>query len=260
MRLPSRASRASCAWLLALTVLLAGCGGDEPLPPRHFAALNYAYLTKIRLNVGEIDIEDHSVPGGSGPGGAQDVSAQSPAPPAAALTQMAHDRLFAAGTSGKAVFVIDQANILRAPDGTLSGLLAIHLDLLTAGGARAGYAEARVAKQYVPGSGPEDLPGTLYDLTSQMMADMNVELEFQIRKSLRDWLVTAASVPQPVQAQPLQAPSAPMPSFIPQAQPSQAQPPQVQAPQDTLAPPVIDQPPPQQMSPPPGYLETPPGY
>jgi hypothetical protein len=227
---------------LALTVLLAGCGGDEPPPPRSFAPPNYAYLTKIRLNVGQIDIEDHTVPGGTGADGEQDVSVQSPTPPAVALTEMAHDRLFAAGTSGKAVFVIDQASILRAPNGTLSGLLAIHLDLLTAGGARAGYAEARVAKQYVPGSGPEDVPGTLYDLTNQMMTDMNVELEFQIRKSLRDWLVTSTSVPQPVQAQPLQAPAQALPSFIPQAP----------------APPT-DQPPPQ-MSPPAGYLPAPPGY
>jgi hypothetical protein len=241
MRLFPRALPASCTWLLAITLLLAGCGGDAPPPPRSFAPPNYAYLTKIRLNVGQVDIEDHSLTGGTGPDGEQDVSAQSPTPPSVALTEMAHDRLFAAGTSGKAVFVIDQANILRAPNGTLSGLLAIHLDLLTAGGARAGYAEARVAKQYVPGSAPEDFRGTLYDLTNQMMTDMNVELEFQIRKSLKDWLVTSTSVPQPVQAQPLPSPAPVLPPFIPQAP----------------APQATDQP---QMSPPPGYLQAPPGY
>ncbi len=250
-----------------LPLAVAGCGGGEPPAPRVFTPPNYSYLTKLRLNVGEIDIEDHAGPGG-GPGSAQssgetqaggeDVSFQSPTPPSVALEEMVHDRLFAAGTSGRAVFVIDQASILRAPNGTLSGLLAVHLDLLTAGGAHGGYAEARVAKQYVPGSEPEDFRGTLYDLTNQMMADMNVELEFQVRKSLKDWLVTTTSVPLPVQAQPLAPPPPPsptsvLPSWIPAAP---GQPP----PQQYGAPGMPDQPAaPQQMSPPPGYLQPPPG-
>ena len=110
---------------LALAVLLplfaAGCGGEPEAPPRVFSPPDYAYLTKLRLNVGEVAIDDHTVPGGD------DLSAQAPTPPAVALRQMATDRLFAAGTSGRAVFVIDQASITRDPNGTLSGLLAIHL-------------------------------------------------------------------------------------------------------------------------------------
>jgi hypothetical protein len=247
-----------CAVLVSSVLLplaVAGCGGGEPPPPRVFTPPNYSYLTKLRLNVGEIDIEDHAGPGGGEvQTGGESVSFQSPTPPSVALEEMAHDRLFAAGTSGRAVFVIDQASILRAPNGTLSGLLAVHLDLLTAAGAHGGYAEARVAKQYVPGSEPEDLRGTLYDLTNQMMADMNVELEFQIRKSLKDWVVTTTSVPQPVQAQPLAPPPPPpptsaLPSWIP-----------APPPQQYGAPGMPDQPaPPVQMSPPPGYLQPPAG-
>jgi len=240
-----------------LPLAVAGCGGEPPPPPRVFTPPNYSYLTKLRLNVGEIDVEDHAGPGGAEvQTGGEDVSSQSPTPPSVALEEMAHDRLFAAGTSGKAVFVIDQASILRAPDGTLSGLLAVHLDLLTARGAHGGYAEARVAKQYVPGSEPADFRGTLYDLTNQMMADMNVELEFQVRKSLKDWLVTTTAVPLPVQAQPLAPPPPPpatsaLPPWIPTAP--------GQPPQQYGAPGMPDQPPPPQMSPPPGYLQPPPG-
>jgi len=253
MRCLPRAVLASAVLLLLIT---AGCGGGEPPPPpRVFTPPNYSYLTKLRLNVGDIAIDDHAGPDGTEvQTGGQDVSNQSPTPPSVALEEMAHDRLFAAGTSGKAVFVIDQASILRAPNGTLSGLLAVHLDLLTAGGARAGYAEARVAKQYTPGSDPVDFRGTLYDLTNQMMADMNVELEFQVRRSLKDWLVTTTSVPLPVQAQPLAPPPPPpasaLPPWIPAA-PGQA------PPQQYGAPGMPDQP--QQMSPPPGYLQPPPG-
>ena len=53
-----------------------------------------------------------------------------------------------------------------------------------------------------------DLPAALYDMTRAMMDDMNVELEFQIRRSLRDWLQdpTAAPPPAPVEQQELPAP------------------------------------------------------
>ncbi len=257
MRLSARALPLAFAVLLPL--LAVGCGGDEPAgPPKVFSAPDYAYLTKIRLNVGEVVVEDHSQ--GGGDQGGQELSQQAPTPPAAALRQMATDRLFAAGTSGRAIFSIDQASILRAPNGTLSGLLAIHLELLN-NGVREGYAEARVARQHVPGSDAEDLRSTLYDLTSQMMADMNVELEFQVRKSLKAFLVPEGSVPLPVEAQPLQQSPAPF-----AAPPPQPAPPSYTPEQPSMAPPqpygdpgAADQQQ-QQMSPPPGYLQAPPGY
>jgi hypothetical protein len=238
-------------WLVGVLVVplaLAGCGGDEP-PPASFAPLHYEYLRPLRLNVGSIDVQDHSAPAGDG-----DVASQAPVPPAQALVQMAHDRLFAAGLSGQAIFVIDQASIVRGPDDTLNGQLAVHIEVLTAGGARAGYAEARVARQHVPGSDDEDLRTVLYGMTKQMMDDMNVELEYQIRHTMSDWLVANTIVPAPVTVAPLQAP-APPPSpdtSIPGVDLSPAPGPPPEAAPDQA-------PPPQQMSPPPGFLQLPPG-
>jgi hypothetical protein len=236
---------------LALPLGLAACGGDEIPPTEPYTQLHYEFLPKLRLNVGSITVDDRAHPVGP-----DDLAAQSPAIPALALEQMAHDRLFAAATAGAANFVVDQASIVRQPNGTLSGVLAVHLDIVTPTGANAGYAAAEVERQHIPGSDPENLQNNLYDLTKQMMDAMNVEFEFQLRKTLSSWLVTGAGVPAPVVAQPLdQAPPAPAPAAppVPVPQP-EAPPPAPDGYQDPMAPP-----PPQQLSPPPGYLQAPPG-
>jgi hypothetical protein len=239
-----RLARLWLVGVLALPLAIAGCGGDEP-PPENFAPLHYEYLRQLRLNVGSIEVQDHSAPAGDG-----DVSSQAPMAPAQALVQMAHDRLFAAGLTGQAVFTIDQASIVRGPDGTLNGQMAVHLDVFTTGGTRAGYAEARVARQHVPGSDEENLRSVLYDMTKQMMADMNVELEYQLRRSMAAWLVAGSDVPAPVTAAPLESPAPPPnpDTSIPGVDMSPAP-----------GPPPDLAPPPQQMSPPPGFLQLPPG-
>ena len=86
--------------------------------------------------------------------------------------------------------------------------MAVELDIYTSANTRAGFAEARVSRTH---SGDvDDLRATLYDMTKDMMDTMNVEFEFQLRRSLRDWLLPDSAVPIPVQQQPLiqQAPPA----------------------------------------------------
>ena len=84
--------------------------------------------------------------------------------------------------------------------GGLAGALAVRLDVLTPDGNRAGFAEARVNRQY-QGS-MRDPRGAAYTLLDRMMDDMNVELEFQVRASLRDWLQrTAPNAPAPAAVQ-----------------------------------------------------------
>jgi hypothetical protein len=219
---------------------LAGCGGDESPPPGSFAPLHYDYLTKLRLNVGSIDIEDHAAPLGP-----DDISALSPVTPAQALEQIGHDRLFAAGLLGSAQYVIDQASIVRGAGGGLYGQMAVHLEVLTAGGKRAAYAEARVAQQHFPGSDAENQQTVLYDMTRKMADAMNVELEYQVKRSLSDFLVPAGVVPSAVTAAPLGADAVPPP----------AAPPAPSVPPDGA---TSGEAPPVQMSPPPGYLQLPP--
>ena len=187
--------------VLLLPLLLAACGGDD-LPQRtEFPALRYDYLAPLRLNVATVDVPDAPPPG--------PLDAVNPAPPGQTLRRMALDRIGAGGSTGRAVFVIDQASITQAGDG-LSGVMAVHLDVLRPDGGRAAFAEARVTRQ-ASVSGRAGLPAALYDMTRAMMDDMNVELEFQARRSLRDWLQSAetAPAPAPVQQQDLSAPGQP---------------------------------------------------
>ena len=158
--------------------------------------LRYDYLAPLRLNVAAVDVGDAPPP--------RPVEALSPAPTGATLRQMALDRLAAGGAAGRAVFVIDTAQVDQSSRG-LTGLMAVRLDILPAEGARAGFAEVRVSRSATTDG---DLRGALYDLTRQMMDDMNVELEFEIRRSLRDWLQdpSAAPPPAPVEQQELPAP------------------------------------------------------
>ncbi len=188
--------------VLLLPLLAAACAEDGP--PRNYPLPSYGFLTPIRLNVASLEIDDRSAP----PSG-QSVEASSPLRPADALKQMANDRISAGGSAGRAVFVIDNASLQRAAGG-IDGLLAVHLDVFAgAGGDRAGYAEARVARRRTSTDTDEDSRGVLYDFVVQMMADMNVEFEYQVKRSLGDWLqVTAGTAPPP---SPVQQESLPPP-------------------------------------------------
>jgi hypothetical protein len=194
---------------LLLPLLLASCGGDHE-PPRAFPPLTYDYLTKIRLDVARIDVDDSWTPKQYG---RQHVEYLSPVAPLDALRRMGQDRLIPGGSNGHAVFVIDDASIVQV-GGRWEGNFAVHLDVSSGDGTRSGYAEARVSRvRSLPDDdSAEGIRAALYDMTRQMMDDMNVEFEYQIRRSLRDYLQSVspgAPTPAPVQTQDLAPPSTP---------------------------------------------------
>ena len=201
MALTRRLALASC---LLTPALLAACADDTRRTD--FPPLRYDFLPRLDLNVAEISFGDLPAPG--------PLDGISPVPAGPALRQMAQDRLAAGGSSGRAVVTIEEARIVRNGDG-LDGSMAIHLDIVAADGSRAAFAEARVAR-HAAGIG-SDLRGALYDTTKQMLDDMNVELEFQLRRSLKDYLQTTATAPPPppVQQQDLSAPALPGPTPVP---------------------------------------------
>jgi hypothetical protein len=188
--------------VLLLPLLAAACADDEG--PQNFPLPSYSYLTLLRLNVATVEIDDRSqAVGGS------TIEALSPLRPADALKQMAHDRLLAGGSAGRAVFVIDQAWIKRN-DGGLDGRMAVHLDIYAGGDTRVGYAEAQVARRRTSSDMDENARRVLYDFVVQMMSDMNVEFEFQVRRSLKEYLQDTAATappPPPVQSQDLTPPT-----------------------------------------------------
>lgn len=251
--------------VLVLPLALGACFGGPPPPPTVFPPLTYDYLTKLRLNVGSIDIDDSWNP----PFGPAQLGPYAPVPPAAALRQMAQDRLVPTGTAGHAVFKIEDASIVQNGN-RLYASFAVQLTVGTTDGTRSGYAEARVVHNAtLTDDDPQALRATLYNLTRATMDDMNVEFEYQVRRSLRDYLQASgvsgtAPPPPPVQTQELPppgaAPTAPVPSSL-------APPPLVPGPAPafpSFAPPpgpgpeqLAPPPAPMQMSPPPGTLPQP---
>ena len=182
--------------VLLLPLLAAACS-DDGAAPGSFPLPSYSYLTPIRLNVANVEVDDRSPPA---PGNS--VEGASPLRPSDALKQMASDRLLAAGSAGRAVFVIDQASLTRV-DGGIDGQMAVHLDVFAGpGGAGAGSAAARGARRRTSTDTGEDSRAVLYNFVAQMMSDMNVEFEFQVKRSLRDWLqATPGSAPAPAAVQ-----------------------------------------------------------
>ncbi len=200
-----RALLLSAALLLPTALFLTACAGGggrpEPVVARSFAPLRYDYLTPIGLRVGSIEVLQRFVPAE----GTQELTARDPVPPAEAVRQMALDRLHALGTAGRAVLSIDDATLARTSAG-YEGSIAVELDIYTSNDERAAFAEARVAARR-SGDTEADERQALYELTKQLMDQLNVELEYQIRRNLADWIVMAPSETQaPVEQQPLPPP------------------------------------------------------
>lgn len=203
---------------LLLVLFLAACGSEQPAPQASYPPLDFSYLPPIALNVATLEVQSQYVPPGP-----PDVSQYDPAPPVAALRLMATERLKPVGSAGRAVFSIDDAAMVRSGD-TITGAFSVTLNIYTSAGVRAGFAQATVTRQVTNVGG--DVPGALYTLTRQLMQQMNIEFEYQVRRSLRDWLVSAAPTPPAVPPQglvpppPPVAPPAPPPaSSLPQPMP-----------------------------------------
>lgn len=221
----SRRRLAALGVTAATLALLAACGDEQAAAPQTFPPLDYAYLPKLRLNVASVSIVDGRPPGQTG-----NADALSPVSPYDALRLMASERLVASGNSGQAEFVIQDASINQGP-GRLDGSLAVRLNVSTSGGQSSGFAEAKVVRSQAGGPGdPDGGRAAAYQLVKSMMQDMNVELEYQIKRNLRDYLQeTESTVPPsgPVQAEPLAPPpgvtvappTAPAPPPIPPAPP-----------------------------------------
>jgi hypothetical protein len=194
---------------LLLATGLSACGPSDT-PPVVYAPPSYDYLSKLRLDVAVVDIEDSWAPRPD----SHDLGQVSPLHPVEALRQMARDRLLALGTAGHAEFVIDEASLVQFRD-RYEGRMTVHLDVAGADGNRSGYAEARVTRSAtIENDQPNAARAELNMLVSQMMSDMNVELEFQVRRSLRSLLQKgpqAAPLPAPVQKEEL----APPPPAVP---------------------------------------------
>lgn len=173
--------------LLLLPLLAAACAGRQepvPIPP---GPLSYRHLTPLPLNVADIEIPEEAPP--SPPG---DIGAGLAPSAAEAVRVMARDRLLAVGSTGQGRFSVTQAQLVATRD-SLACLLACRLEILSPLGSRLGFVEAESRRSV---SGPEATRPRAPDaLLRRAMDDLNVEFEFQLRRSLRDWLAPVAPGP-----------------------------------------------------------------
>lgn len=194
------------ALLLSLLLPLAACAGETPVAPVYEPA-NYDYLTRLRLKVAKISIDDSWVPRGQG----RHVEYLAPTTPLAALRTMAEQRLLPAGNTGEARFIVEDASIIRA-QGRYLGKLAVRLDVTDADGNDVAQITARaVQTREISGSGQGAVRADLYALVKGLMRDMNVEFEYQIRRVMSDRLESTdptAPSPPSVQSEDLTAPTA----------------------------------------------------
>ena len=208
MRTARRPALAAAAASLA-ALALASCAGEPPPPPLAPRALDYTWLTPLRLDVARVEIVEGYVPPRLPP----HVDHRMAVEPRAALERMARDRVLPWGTEGTATVTITDASMVeeRLPrQGGLAGLfgsqpserytltLAVTLDIRGGGALRGGgincRAEARVQRVRTVN---DDVPQTGRDriwdeMLREAMDDargMNVEFEFQVRQALRSLLV-----------------------------------------------------------------------
>jgi hypothetical protein len=188
--LPRRA--AACLAAASLGLLLAACGGGREAP--RFEPLRYDHLLRIKLNVARVDLDDSWTPRGAD----RHVEFLAPTAPLDALRRMDEDRLVPGGASGRALFVIDDASIIRVQD-SYRAILAVHLDILDDAGQRLRGIEARATQTHpVTDDDPIAVRSDLYELTRKAMDEINVDLEYQIRQTLRgDLQTTSPTAPSP---------------------------------------------------------------
>ncbi|MBR0560295.1 hypothetical protein KB213_09565 [Neokomagataea sp. TBRC 2177] len=170
--------------MLGLSFLgLSACADDAQ--PQHFSPPDFSYLTPLHLNVAAIDVQDQTAPT------PDSLSARAPTPPNSALKILAQQRLVGTGTTGQGQFIIKQAYLQPTSDDAVDGAMDVQLNVTDANNQHTGYVHARVTRHFTSTDQSASSPAALDTLTKQMTQDMNVELEYQIRHRLADWLTDA---------------------------------------------------------------------
>jgi hypothetical protein len=212
---------------LLLPLLAAACASSDATPPLQ-GPPRFDFLTPLRLNVLDIEVVE------PGPGPAWRVDPPAPLSPVALAVQMGRDRLVPVGTTGRARFVVESATLVREV-ASAGGLFAqqtdrltcaihVRVEILGADGSRIGFTEAEVRRSAgMPDEGPASRARAADAIVRQAMDDLNVEFEFQVRRNLRDWLMTGepgAVAPAPIQQESLGGGPAPMAPAEPVAAPA----------------------------------------
>jgi hypothetical protein len=184
---------------VALVATAAACS-SEPPPPAKFADIHFLALPPFRLDVSEVQIDDQFQPTFKAP----NVEHEFPVPPQRALENWAHDRLLAVGpTSGYvARFTVIDASVREANLPKKTGLTAmftteqaerydghvsVRLQIINPQGVaeRTATAEASRTRSVAEGVTLNERDQIWYDMTRDLMADLDRQLQQEIDGSFR---------------------------------------------------------------------------
>jgi hypothetical protein len=205
--------------VLAAPLLFAACATDPAPPTVAPLQADFTFLNRLRLDVAEVLIEDRLPPPPANDRGTRTV----PTMPDL-LHAVARDRLLAEGTSGRAVALLQAAEIIETRvqtrgalftaeiDRRLDGRMKLRVDLIDAEGQPAGFTEAEVRRSQtvLDNVDAAGLARMTQAMAKQLVDALNVELEFQARRTLGQALVTGPrATTQPVQQEDLTTTPAP---------------------------------------------------
>jgi hypothetical protein len=184
--------------VLGLPLLaLAACAGGPPPRPA-FAEPSFAQYGPLTFDALRFEVRDEYVP----PLKAPNVEHEMPLRPAAAAVRWANDRIRIGGRTARTVFVrVRRAPVIETDLRKTTGLrgllttdqaqrydaeLEVAVELVSAAGQRDGHASALVRRSVTV---PENISingrdRVLHGLVEQLMADLNGELERNIRVHL----------------------------------------------------------------------------
>lgn len=199
-------------FLLLLSVLVLTACSSSPPPQQVFKPLDYSYLRPITFKVANVSVVNNYSPSPD----EQQLNSNNPAPPAATLLAMLNQRMQPSGQPGNATITVQVASITEA-GGNLNGQMTVDINLTSADGRSTGFAEASVsASQTAPDSG-DAMPAALYQMTKQLMDNMNVQLPYSIAHNIPSWVAWTTSgaaalpagggAPGAIQSTPLSAPA-----------------------------------------------------
>lgn len=184
-------------------LILAGCTAPSPAP--RYPELTFTHLPPIRLDAATLEVVD----GFKSPFAAPNVEHLMPVSPAAAMRRWAQDRLRPVGNGGRIVFTIVEAGVTEtslAPTPGVRGVvtkdqserydakLQVRISVDGGDNRRRGdvSADAMRSRTVIEGISLNEREKIWFQMTEDLVTDMNGELETAIRAFLQPFLVPAS--------------------------------------------------------------------
>lgn len=170
--------------ILAAFSVLAGLTGCAEEPSQeHFNTPSYTYLPQLYLKVAQVKVHDKSK-------GSSSLVTNTPYPIDSRAITMAEQRLKPRAGAGEANFTVENVEVTKNSR-VYSATLKIQLQCENPDMNASSTMTAFVKDDVTRTNGASEAK-TLNDLASKIMDDMNVEIEYQLRNKMPQWLTNAA--------------------------------------------------------------------